>query len=266
MKMPRASPWITVMRQLSIDHDLESAKLWIALDDTLNMAWYNEHALDARDFTDAPDNALQAGSSASARAGVEIQTLGEVASTVPNDRHGLAPDVRNHQFPAATLIDGHAGRRVDHLHDMIIAEMHTTTVLTLIGDDAHFGSAILLTNIDATKWLTQGSTGGFRTYLSADDPESYMQILLGIIAFLFDHLAQLCQKCGEGMNDGHLRQSHHLHVKIGHADTTRQHGSTQEALLHLADGARYWAKSHGRDRWHIYSTEAGDAQPGATDR
>jgi diguanylate cyclase (GGDEF)-like protein len=33
-----------------------------------------------------------------------------------------------------------------------------------------------------------------------------------------------------------------------------RHGTTQEALLHLADGARYWAKSHGKDRTFVYSS------------
>ena len=41
--------------------------------------------------------------------------------------------------------------RIDNLYHMIIAEVHTATELAFAGDNAHLGSAILLTNLDVPK-------------------------------------------------------------------------------------------------------------------
>jgi HD-GYP domain-containing protein (c-di-GMP phosphodiesterase class II) len=38
-----------------------------------------------------------------------------------------------------------------------------------------------------------------------------------------------------------------------------RHSTEMQTLINQADAALYWGKAHGRDRWHVYSAEAGDA-------
>jgi diguanylate cyclase (GGDEF)-like protein len=49
-----------------------------------------------------------------------------------------------------------------------------------------------------------------------------------------------------------------LKFSAGIAEFPR-HSTDMEQLVNQADAALYWGKAHGRDRWHIYSAEAGEA-------
>jgi diguanylate cyclase (GGDEF)-like protein len=49
-----------------------------------------------------------------------------------------------------------------------------------------------------------------------------------------------------------------LKFSAGIAEFPR-HSTEMERLVNQADAALYWGKAHGRDRWHIYSAEAGQA-------
>jgi diguanylate cyclase (GGDEF)-like protein len=49
-----------------------------------------------------------------------------------------------------------------------------------------------------------------------------------------------------------------LKFSAGIAEFPR-HSTEMEQLVNQADAALYWGKAHGRDRWHIYSAEAGQA-------
>jgi diguanylate cyclase (GGDEF)-like protein len=49
-----------------------------------------------------------------------------------------------------------------------------------------------------------------------------------------------------------------LKFSAGIAEFPR-HSTEMDQLINQADAALYWGKAHGRDRWHIYSAEAGQA-------
>jgi diguanylate cyclase (GGDEF)-like protein len=55
------------------------------------------------------------------------------------------------------------------------------------------------------------------------------------------------------VRDVRLGTGQRLTLSAGIAAYPR-HGTAQEQLLNLADGAMYWAKSHGKDRTFVYST------------
>src|SRR5882724_13160949 len=112
------------------------------------------------------------------------------------------------------------GGRIDDLYHMIIAEVHTATELAFAGDNAHLGSAILLTNLDVPKRLAQGSARRLGADFSPDDTQADGQIFAWIVTLLLHHFAQLRQEGGKGVDDRHLRQLHRLDVEIGHPDTT----------------------------------------------
>ena len=68
-----------------------------------------------------------------------------------------------------------------------------------------------------------------------------------------------------GVEVGPGRQK--LKFSAGIAEFPR-HSTEMETVINQADAALYWGKAHGRDRWHVYSDEAGRAlgdQPNADD-
>src|SRR5687768_10838400 len=107
--------------------------------------------------------------------------------------------------------------------------MHPTAEFAFIGDNADLGSAVLFTDLDATKGLAQGPPCRLGANFAADDPQAHSQIPSGVIAFLPYNLAKLSQEGGEGMDDGHLCQLHDLDVEVGHADTPGQDCGTKHA-------------------------------------
>ena len=51
-----------------------------------------------------------------------------------------------------------SGDRIDHLHDMVVTQVHAATELAFIGDNTHLRRAILFANLDPPKGLAQRST------------------------------------------------------------------------------------------------------------
>ena len=49
-----------------------------------------------------------------------------------------------------------------------------------------------------------------------------------------------------------------LKFSAGIAEFPR-HSTEMDQIVNQADAALYWGKAHGRDRWHVYSAEAGQA-------